>query len=65
MEVLSGRMIFYFDGKELVTSADDPPLLIPRGHVHGFTVSSYLLSLPLPLPILPPLPDINQSKESP
>jgi quercetin dioxygenase-like cupin family protein len=39
MEVLSGRMIFYLDGKELVTSAGDPPLLIPRGHVHGFTVS--------------------------
>jgi quercetin dioxygenase-like cupin family protein len=39
MEVLEGRMIFYLDGKELVTSTGDPPLLIPRGHVHGFTAS--------------------------
>jgi len=37
MEVLEGRMIFYLDGKELVNSAGDPPILIPRGHVHGFT----------------------------
>jgi len=39
MEVLEGRMIFYIDGKELVTTSDDPPLLIPREHIHGFTVS--------------------------
>lgn len=37
VEVLEGRMIFYLDGKEYVKSAGDPPLLIPRGHVHGFT----------------------------
>ncbi|KUJ14515.1 uncharacterized protein LY89DRAFT_736548 [Mollisia scopiformis] len=37
MEVLEGRMIFYLDGKELVTSAGDPPLFIARGHIHGFT----------------------------
>jgi ethanolamine utilization protein EutQ (cupin superfamily) len=41
LEVLEGRMIFYLDGKELVTSAGDPPILIRRGHIHGFTVSSY------------------------
>jgi quercetin dioxygenase-like cupin family protein len=40
MEVLEGRMIFYLDGKELVTSAGDPPILIPRLHVHGFTAST-------------------------
>lgn len=40
MEVLEGRMIFYLDGKELVTSAGDQTLLILRGHVHGFTVST-------------------------
>ncbi|MCJ1401130.1 hypothetical protein MMC11_004342 [Xylographa trunciseda] len=38
VEVLEGRMIFYLDGKELVTSAGDPPILIRRGHIHGFTV---------------------------
>jgi ethanolamine utilization protein EutQ (cupin superfamily) len=41
MEVLKGRMVFYLDGKELVTSAGDPLLFIPRGHIHGFTVSTY------------------------
>jgi hypothetical protein len=60
MEVLSGRMIFYLDGKELVTSAGDPPLLIPRGHVHGFTVSTYLSLSTLPFP--QPLTDKIQSK---
>jgi hypothetical protein len=44
MEVLEGRMVFYLDGKELVTSAGDPPLVIPRRHVHGFTVSAYSCS---------------------
>ncbi|KAG4419648.1 hypothetical protein IFR04_007245 [Cadophora malorum] len=38
MEVLEGKMIFYLDGKKIVASAGDPPVLIPRGHVHGFTV---------------------------
>jgi quercetin dioxygenase-like cupin family protein len=40
MEVLEGKMIFYLDGKELLTSAGDPPILIPRGRVHGFKISS-------------------------
>lgn len=43
MEVLEGRTIFYLDGKELVTSAGDAPILIPRGHIHGFTASTYYL----------------------
>ncbi|KAL5314151.1 hypothetical protein ACEPPN_018575 [Leptodophora sp. 'Broadleaf-Isolate-01'] len=38
MEVLEGTMIFYLDGKKIIASAGDAPLLIPRGHVHGFTV---------------------------
>jgi len=46
MEVLEGKMIFYLDGKKIVASAGDPPVLIPRGHVHGFTVSMY--STPIP-----------------
>jgi len=37
MEVLEGRMIFYLDGKELLTSAGDPPIHIRRRHIHGFT----------------------------
>jgi len=41
MEVVEGRMIFYLDEKELVTSAGDPRIVIRRGHVHGFTVSTY------------------------
>ena len=41
MEVLEGRMIFYLDGKELLVKAGDPPVLIHRGHVHGFTTSAY------------------------
>jgi hypothetical protein len=36
-------MIFYLDGKEYVKSAGDPPLLIQRGRVHGFTTSTYAL----------------------
>jgi quercetin dioxygenase-like cupin family protein len=40
MEVLEGRMIFYLDGRELVTSAGDAPIIIPRGHIHGFTAST-------------------------
>ncbi|TVY31848.1 hypothetical protein LSUB1_G008296 [Lachnellula subtilissima] len=38
MEVLEGKMIFYLDGKEHPTSAGDPPITIPRGHIHGFTI---------------------------
>ncbi|KAH7329903.1 hypothetical protein BKA65DRAFT_480081 [Rhexocercosporidium sp. MPI-PUGE-AT-0058] len=38
MEVLEGTMIFYLDGKKITASAGDPPILIPRLHVHGFTV---------------------------
>ena len=41
MEVLEGKMIFYLDGKKIVASAGDSPILIPRGRVHGFTVSTY------------------------
>jgi quercetin dioxygenase-like cupin family protein len=48
MEVLEGRIIFYLDGKELVTSAGDPPILIQRGHVHGFTASTYRFFLQAP-----------------
>jgi quercetin dioxygenase-like cupin family protein len=40
MEVLEGKMFLYLDGKEILTSAGDPPLLVPRGHVHGFKMSS-------------------------
>jgi quercetin dioxygenase-like cupin family protein len=40
MEVLEGKMFLYLDGKELLTSAGDPPVLVPRGHVHGFKMSS-------------------------
>lgn len=39
MEVFEGKMIFTLDGKTLEISAGDPPLLIPRGHIHGFTTS--------------------------
>lgn len=53
MEVLEGRMIFYLDGKELVTSAGDPPLLILRGHVHSFTAS--MSSSAFPFTFLHPL----------
>ncbi|MCJ1319327.1 hypothetical protein MMC15_004663 [Xylographa vitiligo] len=38
LEVLEGRMIIYLDRRELVTSAGDPPILVRRGHIHGFTV---------------------------
>jgi len=38
MEVLSGRLKFYVDGKEIIVSEGDPPLTIRRGSVHGFTV---------------------------
>ena len=37
-------MIFYVDGKELVMSAGDPPIVIHRGHVHGFTASTYFIA---------------------
>jgi len=42
MEVLEGKMIFYLDGKEHPTSAGDPPIIIPRGHIHGFTISNII-----------------------
>jgi len=40
MEVLEGKMIndILPGRQEIVASAGDPPVLIPRGHVHGFTV---------------------------
>lgn len=38
MEVLDGRMKFFVGGKEIIVSAGDEPLIIPRGTVHGFTV---------------------------
>ncbi|KAH7403694.1 hypothetical protein BKA64DRAFT_669692 [Cadophora sp. MPI-SDFR-AT-0126] len=38
MEVLEGKMIFYLDGKKIVAEAGDPLIIIPRGHIHGFTV---------------------------
>jgi quercetin dioxygenase-like cupin family protein len=40
MEILEGKMFLYLDGKELLTSAGDPPVFVPRGHVHGFKMSS-------------------------
>jgi hypothetical protein len=43
MEVLEGRILIYVNGKELVLSAGDPNILIPRGHIHGFTFSMYTL----------------------
>lgn len=39
MEILEGRMIFYAGGKEIVASAGDPKILIPRGIIHSFTAS--------------------------
>lgn len=36
MEVLEGRMKFLIDGNSVIVSAGDPPLIIPKGHVHGF-----------------------------
>ncbi|TVY90219.1 hypothetical protein LAWI1_G004386 [Lachnellula willkommii] len=42
MEVLEGKMIFYLDGEEHLTSAGDPSIIIPRGHIHGFTTSTYV-----------------------
>lgn len=36
MHVLSGRISFSLDGKESVLTPADPPLFIPRLHVHGF-----------------------------
>lgn len=47
MEVLEGRMIFTLDDREIVTSAGDPPLLIPKGHVHALTCSTYPSSPPI------------------
>jgi hypothetical protein len=41
MEVLEGRMIFYVDGKEIVGSAGDPPIVIAAGVVHGFSASTF------------------------
>lgn len=38
MEVLNGRMKFYVNGKEIIGSAGDEPLIIPRWTVHGFAV---------------------------
>lgn len=38
MEVLSGKMKFFVDGREIIASAGDSPITIPRGTVHGFTV---------------------------
>jgi len=38
MEVLSGRLKFYVEGKEIILSEGDPPLTIRRGTVHGFAV---------------------------
>jgi quercetin dioxygenase-like cupin family protein len=38
MEVLSGKMKFFIEGREIIASAGDVPLTIPRGTVHGFTV---------------------------
>ncbi|KAG4443431.1 hypothetical protein IFR05_001110 [Cadophora sp. M221] len=40
MEVLEGTMIFYLDGKKIIASAGDAPILIPRLHVHGFTLKT-------------------------
>ncbi|TVY53524.1 hypothetical protein LCER1_G006698 [Lachnellula cervina] len=37
MEVLEGKIVFYLDGEEHLTSAGDPSIIIPRGHIHGFT----------------------------
>jgi len=37
LEVLCGRMKFHIAGKEFVGSADDGPMTVPRGCVHGFT----------------------------
>jgi hypothetical protein len=35
-EVLTGRITFRIDGKEVILTPSDPPLHIPRLHVHGF-----------------------------
>ena len=36
MEVISGRLEFFMDGKGTILTENDPPLVIPRYHVHSF-----------------------------
>ncbi|KAK5680080.1 hypothetical protein LTS10_008030 [Elasticomyces elasticus] len=36
MHVTRGRVAFSMDGKDAVLTPSDPPLFIPRLHVHGF-----------------------------
>jgi hypothetical protein len=59
MEVIEGHMIFYLDGKEIAIAAGEEPILIKRGHVHGFTASIMPLSnsssSSIPTKLAPPL----------